>query len=61
MQLELTVEEAMFLKAQLTRHLGELDDELIHTDAHALQHELARDGRRLRALEERLAKLIEKK
>ena len=59
MQLELSKDEALFLKVQLNRHLGELDDELIHTDKRLLQRELAKDAERLRNLEQRLSHLIE--
>lgn len=59
MDLELSAEEACFLREQLARHIVNLDNELVRTDQHALQHALARDVERLRHLERRLARLCE--
>ncbi len=59
MRLELSMEEARFLKGQLTRHIAELDNELAHTDKHQLQRALAADVEYLTQIERRLADLIE--
>ncbi len=58
MQLEISLEEARFLKQQLRRHLSEMENELVHTDKHELQHALAQDLERMRKLELRLEVLI---
>jgi hypothetical protein len=52
--MDLTEQEARFLRSQLGRHLEEVDDELVHTDTRELQHALHRDLDHLKAL---LAKL----
>lgn len=59
MHLELSAEEACFLREQLARHIVSLDNELIRTDQHALQHALAQDIERLRQIERRLSRLCE--
>jgi hypothetical protein len=59
-KLELTTDEARFLRSQLTKHANELDDELIHTDKYELQHELHGEVEKLRAIEHRLEALLEK-
>jgi hypothetical protein len=59
MKLELSLEEARFLKRQLDRHIEELDNELVHTDKRALQHALAEDVEHLKSIERKLARLIE--
>jgi hypothetical protein len=59
MHLDLSPDEARFLKAQLARHLAEVEDELVHTEARDLQTALATDLERLRTIEDRLAHLIE--
>jgi hypothetical protein len=58
MQLELSTEEAHFLKAQLARHLTEVEDELVHTDVRALQADLNRDLERLRVIQARLERTL---
>ena len=50
MQLTLTPEETQLLVDQLARRLQHIDDELVHTDKHELQHELAREVDAVRAL-----------
>jgi hypothetical protein len=50
MKLELSTEDARFLEAQLTRHLAELDDELVHTEKRSLRTALAEDAERLRRI-----------
>lgn len=52
--LNLTHDEAVFLVEQLRRHLQNVENELVHTDVHRMQHELAMELERLRALEARL-------
>jgi polyhydroxyalkanoate synthesis regulator phasin len=54
MRFEMTKEEARFLDAHLVRHIKSVEDELVHTDRHEMQHELAREVSALRALHERL-------
>ncbi len=53
--LELTIEEARFLREQLSRQLAHIEDELVHTDARDMQRELAQELERLRALTNRLS------
>jgi len=59
MKLELSNEDARFLKDQLTRHAARVEDELVHTDKHELQHALARDAQRLRQILGRLEGALE--
>lgn len=59
MKLELSLEEARFLKKHLTRHIQEVDNELVHTDSRKLQRELAEDEAHLKNIERQLARLIE--
>ena len=61
MQLELTKDEASFLKAQLSRHLEHVQGELAHTEQHDLQHALARDLRELRALLDRVTRVADER
>jgi hypothetical protein len=56
--LQLNYDEAMFLSSQLERHLSKVESELVHTDSHAMQHDLARDLDRLRVLHARLSQAI---
>ena len=55
MNLDLSYEEALLLKSELTKRLEELDLELVHTDKHQLQVEASRELKKLRAVEARLA------
>jgi hypothetical protein len=57
MQLDLTKDEASFLKAQLARHLEHLEGELARTDKHELQHALARDVSAVRAILDRVGRM----
>ena len=50
MRVELSLNDARHLYAHLKLRLVELDDELVHTDSRQLQHDLARDAERLRAI-----------
>ena len=52
--LELTVEDAKLLHEQLAYRIAELDRDLVRTDQHRLQHELAQEVKRLGAILERL-------
>jgi tRNA isopentenyl-2-thiomethyl-A-37 hydroxylase MiaE len=52
--LQLSREDAGFLRGQLEQQLGHVENELVHTDQHQMQHELARDLERLRAMVARL-------
>jgi hypothetical protein len=56
--LQLSRDEALFLTQQLRRHEQTVENELVHTDAHRMQHELARDLDDLRSLEERLLRAV---
>ena len=59
MKLELSLEEARFLRKHLARHIQEVDTELVHTDSRALQHELAQDVEHLKNIDRQLVRLIE--
>ena len=59
MKLDLSKDEAMFLKEQLARRISDLEDELVHTDARDLQSALAGDARRLGAIGHRLDRLLD--
>lgn len=48
--LQLSQDDARFLRGQLERQLAHVDDELVHTDKREMQRELARDVARLRAV-----------
>jgi hypothetical protein len=50
MQIDLDTDDIRFLHRQLTRHLEEMENELVHTDKRDLQRLLAMDAQRLRAL-----------
>lgn len=52
MKIDLTFEELAVLETALDRTLGIMENELVHTDAPALQHELAADVRRVREVRE---------
>jgi hypothetical protein len=56
--LELSREEGQLVLEQLALRVQELDDELVHTDRSDLQHALLAEVERLRALTERLARLL---
>jgi len=43
----------------LTRHILELDHELVHTERHRLRRELAADSERLRHIKTKLELLLE--
>jgi hypothetical protein len=56
MQLDLTLQEAKLLRAQLGYRIEELDRGLVRTDQFTLQHALAREIEVLRDIEKRLAR-----
>lgn len=56
--LALSPEDARFLRQHLQRHIAQVDDELVHTDRRALQHEIAGDLDRLKRIETQLAGLL---
>jgi hypothetical protein len=58
MQLELSTDEARLLQTQLGRRITELDAELVRTDKYELQHSLDQEVEKLRAIEERLTRLL---
>ena len=55
MQVQLTPQEATFLRDHLARHLKALEDELVHTEKRDLQRSLAEETQRLRVLIDRFA------
>lgn len=59
MQLDLSLEEARFLKEHLTSHIAQVDNELVHTDKREMQRLLADDVDHLRRIERRLADLLQ--
>lgn len=52
--LELTDEDAAFLREQLAMRHRDAENELIHTDKREMQREIAQDLRRLEGLQEHL-------
>jgi len=56
--LALSPEDARFLREHLQRHIAQVDDELVHTDRRAMQHEIAMDLERLKQIESQLATLL---
>ena len=58
--LALSPEDARFLHEHLQRHIGAVDDELIHPDNRTMRHALAEDVDRLRRIEKQLAGLLER-
>lgn len=59
MKLDLTVDDARFMKSQLDRRLQELEVELAHTEKRSLQHALAVDVQRMEKLTSQLGHLLE--
>jgi len=57
--LQLSLDDARCLYDHLTRHILEVDDELVHTERQPMRHELADDSRRLRTVKIELEKLLE--
>ena len=54
MNLEISPQEAQLLRTHLARHVQHVENELVHTDKHELQHSLASELEKLRALLQRL-------
>lgn len=52
--LAFTNDDAAFLAEQLARRVGQVENELVHTDKRALQADIARDLERLERLHERV-------
>jgi hypothetical protein len=59
MNLELTEHEARLVRAQLVRHIVELEDELARTDQNALERALATEIRSLRDVYSRLTLMLD--
>jgi hypothetical protein len=57
MSLELTIDEARFLKGQMESRVAHLENELVHTDKFSLQHEIGVDVAKLRTLCDRMTQL----
>jgi hypothetical protein len=53
--LTLAPDELRLLRRHLSRHIGELDAELVRTDQPVLQREFAREIETLRTIERRLS------
>ena len=56
---KLSLHDARCLYDHLSRHILEVDDELVHTERRPMRHELAADSRRLRTVRIELEKLLE--
>ena len=54
MQLTLAPEETRLLLHHLTQRIEHMDAELVHTDKRELQHSLAHELQKLKALKERI-------
>jgi hypothetical protein len=50
MQIDLSIDDARFLRQQMSRHLEEMESELVHTDKREMQRAIAEDARRMREL-----------
>ena len=59
MNLNLTTEDARFLRAQLASHLQKLEFELVHTDQRAFKASLATDVARLHAIAGHLDRVLD--
>ncbi len=57
-RLELSTDDARLLREQLAYRITELDRDLVRTDQHRLQHELAVEVRRLIDIERRIGALL---
>ncbi len=56
--LDLSLDDARFLRDQLARQLQEVDDELVHTSSRPMQRGLAADSERLRQISRTLEAAI---
>jgi hypothetical protein len=54
MQIDLSIDDARFLHQHLSRHLEEMENELVHTDKRDMQRAIAADAERLRGILARL-------
>jgi maltooligosyltrehalose synthase len=54
MNLEISTQDAQLLRNHLARHVQDVENELVRTDKHELQHALAGELERLRALLQRI-------
>ena len=54
-RLDFSREDARFLVGHLTRYIATLDDELVHSDKRAIQHELATEVERLRGIRDQIS------
>jgi hypothetical protein len=59
MNLELTEHEARLVRAQLVRHIVELEDEVAHTQQATLERALAAEIRSLREVYGRLTSMLD--
>jgi hypothetical protein len=59
MKLEFSMDEASFIRSQLSRRLADLEDELVHTDKRELQAALAAETDRLRHIERTLGRMLD--
>jgi hypothetical protein len=59
MNLELSEHEARLVRAQLVRHIVELEDELARTEQNALERALATEIRSLRDVYSRLTLMLD--
>ena len=50
MRIDLSIDDARFLRRQMSRHLEEMESELVHTDRREMQRAIAADTRRMRDL-----------
>ena len=57
-RLELSTEDAGLLREQLGYRIADLDRDLVRTDQHRLQHELAAEVRRLVEIERRIGAML---
>lgn len=58
MNLELSERQAGLLLEHLARQIARVEDELVHTEARQMQHELALETEQLRELYERLRRQV---
>ncbi len=59
MNLDLTEREARLVRAQLVRHIAELEDELSHAERNVLKGALALEIGSLRDVHDRLTEMLE--
>ena len=59
MNIDLTEREARLVRAQLVRHIAELEDEFSHADPNALKRALASEIGALRGVYDRLTVMLD--